>query len=244
MRALWVLLLVVVALVGAAVGGLWWWSRQDPAVAATHERAVVLFDAMQTYPGTTALDQAREAQRRGGVRVLVAQGSGADREIVLAVTATSDRRHGFELWPSTDETHSATRCYRWTQQRDWGTADRVTCPTHRDVDRSDGPTASPVTAATARQVERALRSGADEATVRARLTAVGAEVRGSGDAIGVAVAGVSGYDSGRRVNDCLLARRYDGRVEVWRPSSVQVAPGEATCDASAALAAGLQHPPH
>jgi hypothetical protein len=32
-----------------------------------------LFKAMETYQGTTALDQAREAKRHGSIRILVAR---------------------------------------------------------------------------------------------------------------------------------------------------------------------------
>ena len=232
-------LVLVVLTVGLSVGGAAWWGHQEPAVAATHDRAVLLFDAMETYPGTTALDQALEARRNGRVRVMVARDTAAGREIVLAVTASSNRRNNLDWWPSQGASYAATRCYRWTEDRDWGTADRVACPSTRDVDPARAPRAQPMGQDVADRLARALRRGEDPTDLP------GAQVASDSGAVGVAVAGIRGYDSGRRVNDCLLGlRRADGTVQVWKPSSVQVAPGEASCDAATALAAGLQRPPH
>lgn len=216
-----------------------WWGRQEPAVAATHDRAVLLFDAMETYPGTTALDQAVEARRNGRVRVLVAREGAAGREIVHAVTASSNRRTNLDWWPSAGATYDATRCYRWTPDRAWGTADRVDCPRVRAVDPARAPRADPVQPDLGAELTRVLRRGGDPRKV------TGAQVGRRDGAVGVAVSGVRGYDSGRRVNDCLLGlRRADGTVQVWKPSAIQVAPGEGSCDPETALSADLQHPPH
>ena len=45
-------------------------------------------------------------------------------------------------------------------------------------------------------------------------------------------------------DECLLGARTDGRVEVWRPSAVQLQPGELTCDPGTALAGWGQDAPH
>ena len=159
-----VLAVLLLALVGT-VAGVTWWARQEPAVAATHDRAVLLFDAMETYPGTTALDQADEARRNGRVRVLVARDRAAGREIVLAVTASSSRRTNLDWWPSPNARYDATRCYRWTPDRAWGTADRVPCPRVRDVDPARAPRADPVGAEVGVLLARTLRRGGDPRVV-------------------------------------------------------------------------------
>jgi hypothetical protein len=58
---------------------------------------------------------------------------------------------------------------------------------------------------------------------------------------------VDGTDIGvsiRGDDDCLLGARTAGRVEVWRPSAVQLQPGELSCDPWTALAAWGQDAPH
>lgn len=61
------------------------------------------------------------------------------------------------------------------------------------------------------------------------------EVRASGPDVGVALRGEG---------DCLLGARVAGKVEVWRPSDVQVQPGELSCDGATALARLGQTPTH
>jgi hypothetical protein len=239
-------LLVVVAVVLAGLG-LWRWSTEPPAAAATQERAVRLFNAMETYQGTTALDQAREAKRYGGVRILVARDTSAGREIVLAVTATSTHRTRFDLqfWPDADPpVYRATRCYRWTDDRAWDTADQVDCPAKREIDRSSGARPRPIPVGADRAVARALRGHPHRTGVQAALAGLDADVTEVDGTVAVAVAGVEGYDSGRPVNECLLGLRRGEAVHVWRPSSIQVAPGEMSCTAAAAFAPEMQHPPH
>ena len=43
---------------------------------------------------------------------------------------------------------------------------------------------------------------------------------------------------------CLLGARIDGKVQVWRPSRVQLQPGELSCDPATALARQGTRPPH
>lgn len=60
-------------------------------------------------------------------------------------------------------------------------------------------------------------------------------------------AAVDGTDVGVSVrgdDECLLGLRTGGTVEVWRPSAVQLQPGELTCDPGTALAAQGQAAPH
>jgi hypothetical protein len=58
---------------------------------------------------------------------------------------------------------------------------------------------------------------------------------------------VHGTDVGVSVRgdgECLLGARTAGKVEVWRPSAVQLQPGELTCDPVTALAGWGQDAPH
>jgi hypothetical protein len=54
--------------------------------------------------------------------------------------------------------------------------------------------------------------------------------------------GVSLWDADSR--QCLFGARLAGAVTVWRPSRVQLQPGELSCDASAALELAGLRPPH
>jgi hypothetical protein len=106
----------------------------------------------------------------------------------------------------------------------------------RDVNPARAPRVDPVGPEVSVLLARTLHRGGDPRGVP------GAEVATQDGAVGVAVRGVRGYASGRPVNDCLLGlRRADGTVQVWRPSAIQVAPGEGSCDPATALAAALQH---
>jgi hypothetical protein len=60
-------------------------------------------------------------------------------------------------------------------------------------------------------------------------------------------AALDGTDIGVSVrgdDDCLLGARTAGKVEVWRPSAVQLQPGELSCDPGTALAGWGQDAPH
>jgi len=62
-------------------------------------------------------------------------------------------------------------------------------------------------------------------------------------------AAVSGADVGVSLwepedRGCLLGGRVGGRVTVWRPSRVQLQPGELSCDAQTALSLQGLRPPH
>jgi hypothetical protein len=226
-------------------GTVYAWGTREPAVALTHERAVALFNAMETYAGTTALDRADEATRYPGVTVMVARNTPGGQEIVLKIRAASDRRNNFDWWPAQNAHHVATRCYRWTESRLWGTAGEVDCPDHRDIDPSRAPHTGQIDSRVDGEVERALSRSRSAAVVRQQLAGVeDATVQDVDGTIAVAVTRISGYDSGRAVRDCLLGYRAGEVVRVWRPSAEQVAPGEASCDPEDALTSSLQTPPH
>jgi hypothetical protein len=70
---------------------------------------------------------------------------------------------------------------------------------------------------------------------RTRLPAP--QVATDGSDIGVALAAPDDHG-------CLLGARIDGKVLVWRPSRVQVQPGELTCAPGTALARQGTRPPH
>ena len=62
------------------------------------------------------------------------------------------------------------------------------------------------------------------------------QVATDGTNIGVALAAPD--------HSCLLGARIDGKVQVWRPSRVQVQPGELSCAPETALARQRMRPPH
>jgi hypothetical protein len=95
----------------------------------------------------------------------------------------------------------------------------------------------------AEAVRAALEAGLRDAAARAG-TGPGPppqlpdpQVATDGDDIGVAL-----FEPGDR--SCLLGARTGGRVAVWRPSRVQLQPGELSCDPGTALAGHGQRPPH
>lgn len=238
-------LLLLVTLVLVIALGTYAWGTREPAVSATHDRAVALFNAMETYAGATAMDRALEATAYPGVELVVARNTGAGHEIVLRVTASSDRRDNFDWWPDPEAHYEATRCYRWTEDREWDTADEVDCPEVRDVDPTRAVAAAPIGPGVDRRVRRALVDSSSAAAVRADLAGVrDATVEDVEGTVAVAVSRVEGYRSGIPVRGCVLGFRHGDDVRVWRPASIQVAPGEATCEPQAALDPALQRPPH
>lgn len=239
-----VLLLVVLPVLLIA-GGTYAWGSREPAVGKTHERAVALFNAMATYPGSTAFDRAQQATRYPGVTIMVARNTADGHDIVLRITATDHRSSYFDVWPSTDAEYQATRCYRWTDDRAWDTADEVDCPAEKDIDPARAPRTEGIGDDVDRKVKRALTRGGDAAEVKGELAGVeDVAVEDIDGTIAVAVTRITGYNSGSPVRDCLLGYRSGDTVEVWRPSSIQTAPGEASCDPQGALMLYLQAPPH
>jgi hypothetical protein len=81
----------------------------------------------------------------------------------------------------------------------------------------------------------ALGKAAPDAAHRRQLAAP--QVATDGPDVGVALAVPDRHG-------CLLGARVDGKVQVWRPSRVQVQPGELACDPATALARQGMRPPH
>jgi hypothetical protein len=85
-------------------------------------------------------------------------------------------------------------------------------------------------------VEALGKAAADAATGPQHLLPA-PQVATDGTGIGVALAAPDDHS-------CLLGARIDGKVLVWRPSRVQVQPGELTCGPGTALARQGTRPPH
>ncbi len=100
----------------------------------------------------------------------------------------------------------------------------------------------------------ALPAAPTAADVRARLSGALASpavdpATGLRDLLPAVETAVSGFDIGVSLweaddRDCLLGARIGGQVTVWRPTRVQLMPGELTCDPQTALQSGGLHPPH
>ena len=150
-----------------------------------------------------------------------------------------------------------TACYeaRFNYYGIMGSPRRIACP----------PGATPVTPPTAAPKPRiAIPDGADELLERvltgasrppdaekvhaALVEGLGrAAAAGSGPplpqvAVDGADVGVALWEPDGRV--CLLGARVGGQVLVWRPSRVQLQPGELSCDPQTALARQGTRPPH
>jgi hypothetical protein len=102
--------------------------------------------------------------------------------------------------------------------------------------------ADAVVRAVLRRTSPAQDSEAVATAVRARLRAPAAgalapEVLATTDGVDIGV-------SVRADDGCLFGARLDGRVQVWRPSRVQLQPGELSCDPATALGRGGITPPH
>jgi hypothetical protein len=85
-------------------------------------------------------------------------------------------------------------------------------------------------------VEALGKAAADAATGPSHLLPA-PQVATDGPDIGVALAAPDDHS-------CLLGARTDGKVLVWRPSRVQLQPGELTCGPGTALARQGTRPPH
>ena len=222
-KTVWAVLAVVTLTLVAGAGAFWAWAQGSPAEARTHTRAVAIFNAMETYPGRTAYDQAREGERQGDVAILVASDSAEDgRRIVLAITAHDECRTNWEcatrILPDSSNTYSATRCFEWSEPREWDTADEVDCPGTTEIDTATAQTVELPKDAELR-LEAAL--GADDAvaSVRALTDLPGLEVQIEGTRVYVATGGITGYWTGRTITDCLLGWKVNGEVEVIRLSA-------------------------
>ena len=223
MKTLWAVVAVVALTLVAGAGAFWVWAEGSPAEARTRTRAVAIFNAMETYPGRTAYDQAREGERQGDVEILLASDSPEDgRRIVLAITAHHECRTNWEcatrIWPDSSNTYSATRCFEWSEPREWDTADEVDCPSEPEIDTT---TAQSVDLPKDAEVRLEAALGADDAaaSVRALTDLPGLEVQSEGTRVYVASGGITGYWTGRMSTDCVLGWKVGGEVEVVRLSA-------------------------
>ncbi|WP_229401717.1 hypothetical protein [Micromonospora okii] len=186
---------------------------------------------------------AREAARVTGTEVLRTDDTRTDGGVSLVV-----RVHG--VTPAVDTSGRAMArtfdlpvCYEIIVAVDAmdDRVDEVSCPTGPPLTVSLDPElpgsveddlrrALPTGAAATEQAVRAAVDGLDLEPLVAR------QVAAAGGVVGVALR-ASQYV-------CLLARVAGGRVEVWRPSRVQLAPGELSCTADVAVAGLGRRPPH
>lgn len=223
MKTLWAVLAVVALTLVAGVGAFWAWAQGSPAEARTHARAVAIFNAMETYPGTTVYDQAREGEREGDVAVLAATDSLEDgRRIVLAITAHHECRTNWEcatrIWPDSPSTYSATRCFEWSEPRAWDTADEVDCPRTPEIDTTTAQSVELPKDAEVR-LDAAMRADDAAASVRSLTDLPGLEVQVEGTRVYAASGGITGYWTGRVATDCLLGWKVEGEVGVERLSA-------------------------
>ena len=203
---------------------------------------------METYAGTTALDQANDVASEDGVKIMAARNASDGHEIVLAVTGHANRAHNYDIGPlfstSGDSGYSATRCFRWTPHRAWGTAQRVDCPVRRSIDPATAPKAHPISPQVEARVRRALHATAEPGRIRAQLSGIQVQVRRIGATTALALAGTAGYRDGRAVPECLLGFRKGDRIDVWLPQIAQIEPGELACAPATALLPEARQAPH
>jgi hypothetical protein len=202
------------------------------ARSLTHDRAVKLFNAMETYPGSTPLDQANEAKRYGDVKVWVAKDTDDGREIVLAVTVKRSDTWGQPL-------PSVTDCYRWTDDREWDTADHVDCPTTVDIPDVPEPPATPVPDGADHRIERALAGRSTVEQVRARLAGLpNLDVAEEDGVVYVATGGIAGYFSGHPTHECEVAWRAGGKVMTYWLDRDHAAEGACSADIASEIRSG------
>lgn len=223
---------VIVGILLLGGGIFYWWGIQSPAVADAHNRAVKLFNAMATYPGTTALDRANVAMSYPGVRIVVAHNTPQGQVIVLAITGSAHTRHNFDFsfnfGSSSEPTFYATRCFEWTWGMRYGTAPEVPCPPV-SIDRSVAPSPDPRTPGDVQRVRRALTGSPTVASVRLALAGSRAIVEARPFGIALAWPGVAWYENGHAAPDCVWAIRDHHGVTVWQPTSREMRTGEFSC---------------
>jgi hypothetical protein len=237
--------LLVPALVLGGVGGC---AIGGPARADETDRIAEIV--------ALAIDSPRQADATGYARAAAATRAGQDGR--LAVIRVDARRIVLRvhLVAIVDDTAmfghdepEVTTCYDvGVDVSGVGDPERVTCPAaatpvalppplpHREI-----PTGADAVVRTA--LRRTPRDAdALRAAVRKDLAAPA-----SGALAPEVLAATDGTDIGLSVGgegECLLGSRVAGRVLVWRPSRVQVQPGELSCDPSTALGREGITPPH
>lgn len=229
------------------------WSR--PAGTGETDRiARVVADAISFPRQRTAAGLVRAASgRSAGVTVVEAReldartGEDPLAHLVLRVHLDARPASGF-----TSGSPAVTACYdaEFNRYGVIGAPERRTCPVGaRAVTVPPAPLTPQVpvgsdaalrsvlgrlpSGSTAKQVASAVRRGLPAAAPRTLDPEVGAVL--DGRRVGVSVRGV---------DDCLLGVRREAGVLVWRPSRVQVQPGELSCDPLTALALDGTRSPH
>ena len=209
-------------------------------------RLAVLVCALLAGCGGAETDRAEQEARAVGLRMVnsgaregdaVGHARFAGAEIVEAAdqrVVVRLRLDGFDRWgqPVTDP----PRCFAY--ELDGGLDEHephaVDCPRTGALKLPPAPRQPTLPADAERRIERALRSRPADlaAAVRGRLRDRDARVTAEPGGVAAAAG-----------DDCVspLPR---ARVEVWRPSRVQLQPGELTCDAATAVAGAGQRPPH
>ncbi len=152
----------------------------------------------------------------------------ADRRVVIRL-----RLEAFDRWGQ--HVTDPPRCFAY--ELDGGVdehePDAVDCPRARAAPSGAAGADAAGRRRAADRARPARAPGRPRAAVRRRLRA--RDVRVTAAPGGVAAAAG---------DDCVLARFRGRRIEVWRPSRVQLQPGELTCDAATAVAGSGRRPPH
>ncbi|GHJ16453.1 MULTISPECIES: hypothetical protein [unclassified Micromonospora] len=223
--------------------GLWWAHR--PGETPWHDSAVAdateTVDRLESRFDVDHLYQADEFVHAAGqeeaVEVLQVRGETHWQTGVTLVLRVTGHGVGVNDWGERVEGTEPV-CFRLNlgPERD-DRDDDIDCPTGDPLPVPRDPS---LTGVDARLRAALTRSGPDEAAVRAAVAgleldpAVRQEIAVRGGTVGVALR-ASQYD-------CLLARvGPTGAAETWRPSHVQLAPGELSCSAGLALSSQFGH---
>ncbi|CCH16466.1 hypothetical protein [Micromonospora lupini] len=241
-------LLAVVAPVALApflVAGVLWWALRPPE-AIWHDDAVA--DATETADRIEArferdhlyraADYARTAAQEPDVAVLSVTGETHWQTGVTLVLRVTGHGQGFRGNGHADKGDEVV-CFRFKlgPKRD-SRDDGVDCPAGDPLPIQKDPTLDGLDG---RLKETLGAAGPDEARIRKAVDAVGLdpavrrEFSTEGDTVGVALR-ASQYD-------CLLARVDASGAQTWRPSHIQLAPGELPCTAGTALSSQFGHGP-
>jgi hypothetical protein len=217
----------------------------------------------------TAISHPRQDSAAGYARAALATGAGRDGRLqVVAMEELRARelidpmaRLVFRVHLEEEEagwftrTPAVTACYeaRFSYYGVVGTPRRIGCPEDATpvVPPPTEPRPKVVIPAGADRLVGKVLAGASRAPAAAEVRAavlegLGRAARGRSVpppevATDGADIGVSLFEPDSR--DCLLGARVDGQVLVWRPSRVQLQPGELSCDPGTALARqGLRSP--
>ena len=238
---------------------------RPPRSDETDRIAKVVADAI-SYPrqdsaaGYASAALATRAGRYGRLRVVAMEDLPADEaqdpraRLVFLVHLDADES-GWTKVPA------VTTCYeaRFNYYGVIGSPDRIACP--------EDPT--PIPPSTEPGPRVGIPDGADELVQRVLAGAPRAEPRaeevsaalleglrkaaagaaGGGEGVPPPQVVVDGADIGVALFEpdgraCLLGARVGGQVLVWRPSRVQMQPGELSCDPGTALARQGTRPPH